>query len=123
MGILLSPIIAIAGLILKLLNFILASLAMLLPTGIVSAYQTAISYANHFSGIFPINQLFAAGIAIMSVWIGMYGIRLFMHTIFPLIPWFGKRVELPEHSASDRAIAQHRNFQRVMKGRDRIHMR
>lgn len=123
------------GIITALFQFIVGSI-LYIASVIFSAFQWAVPDAmqnaitwyflqlNYFRGIFPVETLLACIGTMFLVWGFLYAVKIFTHTILPLIPWLGKFVHFPDHNphgaASSQAIHEHLRFRRMMTGKDKI---
>jgi len=97
----LAPIFYLAGGFLWIVNTIFGQINIILPSQIPTALVWAFGSVNVFNGILPVATIMQAFLLVLGVWITMYGLKLFMHTIFPLIPFFGHRIELPRQKHPD----------------------
>jgi len=105
----------IGGAILAIVVAIFSTLNIQIPQGFIDSINWIVGFFSYGNGIIPMSTLLLCGLWLLGVFILKYKINLFLHTLFPFIPIIGKRVDLP--SVSDRAIAQHKQFEQVKKGR------
>lgn len=72
------------------------------PPQIASSLTYLINYFNYARGIVPVNDLLEASIAILTAWILIYSVKVFLWG-FSIIPFFGKKTDLPKHSGGGKS--------------------
>lgn len=102
----------IAGFIIAIISAVFSSITYVMPTQINDGFVTLAGYAGRWASIFPVDQIFLAIGSLLSLWAFLYTLRLFIWMI-RFIPG-NKHIEPP---VSDTAIAQHRHFEKILKGK------
>lgn len=70
--------------------------AFVIPSQIEDAFTLFFSWLHVFDGVFPVTDLVLALLFIISVEAGMYLAKMFLWG-YSLIPWLGKKADLPKH--------------------------
>lgn len=98
MGIITGSVMYFMGAVLGITASIFSAVTYRIPVQITSAIYWAFGHFVYLRGIFPVDTLFACIGTIALVWGYMYGLKIFMHTIYPIIPWIGSKIHLPHSS-------------------------
>lgn len=114
----------LAGSVLYLFSAVLGTLEYIVPASVESSLTDLLALPNYFSGVFPIDQLFLALIAVLSVWLLMFFVKMTV-MLLNVIP--GVNIHWFHHSTgtdpANTAMVMHSRFKNVMKGRDSINTR
>jgi len=107
----------LGGFLLSVLNYFFSGLSFLIPNAVENSIVYLLGFLNYFGGIINVPALlttisFLAGF--YAIW---YSVKIALW-LYGFIPYIGVKADIPD--AGIQAIAQHRNFQNVMKGRDKI---
>jgi len=91
------------------------SLGAIIPQQVPDAFHTLFSYAGYGTYFWvDMPDMIAALLVSFVVLITIYSIKL-VQWAWAYMPWVGHHQEFPE--SAHKAISQHENFKRVMKGR------
>lgn len=85
----------IADICLQFLNWVLSVFTLPYVDNMTGAITWALSMINMLNNTFPVYSLFACMLVLLLTYFYKYQIKLFLHTIFPMIPIIGRRIDLP----------------------------
>lgn len=89
----------VIGSVLGLIQLILGAIDYVLPPQINLAFVHFFGYLRTGDGFFPVSQAILAILAVLTVWLLMYGIKI-LFWAFSLLPIIGKVTHLPTHSST-----------------------
>jgi len=90
----------ISGNFLAIVANIFNAISFAIPLNIIGSITYFMAYLGYLRGIFPIYTLMQDLGVLMIAWVLMYTIKLFIHTILPLVPIIGKYIHLPSSEES-----------------------
>lgn len=114
----------LAGSVLYLFSAVLGTLSYIVPDSVESSLVDLMVIPNYLSGVFPVDQLYLALIAVLSVWLLMFFVKVSV-MLLNVIP--GVNIQWFHHNTgvdpANTAMVMHSRFKNVMKGRDSINTR
>jgi hypothetical protein len=114
-----DALIGIVIIILNLFGLVFGAISYAIPDDVQTSFEWAFAKLGVFQNIFPMDTVTQVLAMILAVWLLLYGLRIFKW-LWAHVPWFGSHEKFPGSESA--AIAQHRHFEKVMKGKG-VHSR
>lgn len=96
-----TTILLIVSGFLSLLIKLFSLVSIAIPDAIEGAFGLMFSYIHVFDGVLPVTDVLAALLLIISIQAAMYIIKIALMG-YALLPWFGRKTDLPKHERHDR---------------------